>query len=127
MNRRQILTTTGAVASLGLCAGIVVGVPGCTPAPAAEAYPIADLADAYVAVNVRLNRSNLVEDDEVDAFVNTHIDPLRDRMIADAPAPVTMVGALTAIRLAERSFDQGDIDLAEALVVAVRRFLEGRA
>ncbi len=36
MNRRQILTTTGAVASLSLCAAIVAGAPGCTPAPAAE-------------------------------------------------------------------------------------------
>ncbi|WP_119538147.1 hypothetical protein [Aureimonas flava] len=45
VSRRQFLTTTGAVASLGLCAGIVAGVPGCTPAPAAE--PInADLAFA---------------------------------------------------------------------------------
>lgn len=45
MNRRELLTTTGAVASLSLCAAIVAGAPGCTPAPAAE--PIsADLAFA---------------------------------------------------------------------------------
>lgn len=53
MNRRQLLATTGAVASLGLCAGIITGAPGCTPAPAAElpASPtMADMIDRAKAV-----------------------------------------------------------------------------
>lgn len=57
MNRRQLLATTGAVASFGLCAGIVAGVPGCTPAPAAET------ASASVAAAIDAHRAAVRHDD----------------------------------------------------------------
>lgn len=245
MNRRQLLSTTDAVASLSLCAGIVAGVPGCTPAPAAEPIspglafaidqhrkvladftascrlfsaceeaagklktpettaamdaadeaaqidgerettarlrlmsepvlsladvrakadylteqarvfdfpdevaalvvslgarsaqaagpalpsdPMADIATAYTVANETLNASDIDDADAVEVSSVAHIDPLRDRLLSSAPTPTTMVGALAAARLAERSIDQGDWHLAEPLIVALRQFLEGRA
>lgn len=245
MNRRQILTTTGAVASLGLCAGIVARAPGCTPAPAAEPIsaglafaiaqhraalseftascrlfsaceeaaqkletpettaamdaaddaaqidgereaaarlrlmseptlsladvrakasylietaqvfdfpdevaalvvslgesaaqasnsderfdPMADIATAYTVANETLNASDIDDEEAVETFCAAHIDPLRDRLLEDTPAPTTTAGALAAARLAERSIGQGDWHLAEPLIVALRQFLEGRA
>ena len=100
MNRRQLLATTGAVASLGLCAGIVAGVPGCAPAPAAELDPLLAVVTAYKAglATFDIDPAERTEEED-DALRDATWGPHYHALCVGPPAATTLAGALAGIRL----------------------------
>lgn len=92
MNRRDLLTSTGAGMALGFCAAVVVAAPGCAPveAPAAErdVSPLATAIEAHRAA---------VQHDE--GLYDANGNPLEDLDALDA-SDEAMAAAFLAVAAA---------------------------
>ncbi|WP_427026575.1 hypothetical protein ACP4J4_20370 (plasmid) [Aureimonas ureilytica] len=129
MNRRQLLATTGAVASLALCAGIVAGAPGCTPAPAAEPDALLDLVNEYREGLAAFNASGDLSPQEDRALQAATWGAPYDRLCTAPPVATTLAGALAGIRLvADEEENCGQQpDLTINVLRAALAYFDGRA
>lgn len=121
MNRRDALRTLASGCALGAAAGALVG----TTSLADAADPMRDLVRRYVEANAALNASAITVDDEVDAFCDMHINPMRDELRERTPTTTTREGAADALRAALQMAREGDTDVAEAIIGSVIGFLGG--
>ncbi len=89
MNRRDLLTSTGAGMALGFCAAVVAATPGCAPveAPAAERIN-ADLAAAIEAHRATIRQDEALYDDDCKPLVDGGALEASDAAIATALAAV---------------------------------------
>lgn len=129
MNRRQLLATTSAVASIGLCAGIVAGAPGCTPAPAAEPDALLDLVNEYRKELAVFNTSYGLSPEEDKALQAATWEPAYDRLCSDPPAATTLAGALAGFRLVADEEDNcgNQPDLTINVLRAALAYFDARA